>query len=329
MTATVTVVIAAYNAQASLARAIRSALEQPETSELIVVDDASGDETCTVAQEQADRDPRVQLIRQSENQGPAAARNRALDAATGDYIAVLDSDDVFLPGRLGLLLSCPSSEIVADNIAFVNDTTLGQALARDWSEISPVFNALDLVGFVRGNLRRPDVARGELGFLKPILSRAFLNAHKLRYDPALRLGEDYDLYVRMMLAGGRMSLTCKPGYAALVRAGSLSAQHGAAELTALHIALAAHLDAVEPASALQQAMQAHLREVRHKRDHRVFLDLRKEHGNRFALRFLFGAGDRARPVVRQVLRDKLNLSQEAGEAAPKDAPRLLLPPSDS
>ncbi len=324
MPVSVTVVIAAYNAEATVSRAIRSALAQPETAEVIVVDDASADGTCAAINHEAEADRRVRLIRQDTNQGPAAARNRAIDDATSDFVAVLDSDDVFLPGRLECLLSCDPIEMVADNIAFVKPGHLAMAVEQDWSVISPAFTPLDATGFVLGNLRKKGVSRGELGFLKPLLSRRFLEQHNLRYDPSLRLGEDYDLYVRMLLAGARMRLTRRPGYAAVVRGDSLSARHGADDLGSFFTALRAHLAMGPHSSNLTRAMQAHLTEVRRKHDHRVFLDLRRSQGGRAAIRYLLSARDRAWPVARQIARDKLGLDEMAGEAAPDHGVRLLL-----
>lgn len=321
----VTVIIAAYNAQDTLARAIRSALTEPETAEAIVVDDASRDETSAVARQEAQRDPRVKLIRLDINQGPGAARNRALDAATSAFVAVLDSDDLFLPGRLGRLLSCDGCEMVADNIAFVAPENLKEVIRQDWSGTQPTFSSLSAVKFVLGNLRKHSVARGELGFMKPIMSRTFLNRHNLRYNPSLRLGEDYDLYVRMLLEGARLKLTRSPGYVAVVRQTSLSAQHGAHELAYLHDRLKAHLSTEALPPDLACAMQAHLEEVRQKRDHRRFLDLRRAQGYWAALRYLSGAGNRFWPIAHQIACDKLSLSAMAGEAAPKNGIRLLLP----
>ncbi|WP_299078080.1 glycosyltransferase family 2 protein [uncultured Ruegeria sp.] len=324
MSASVTVIIAAFNAQDTVSRAIRSALAQPETAEVIVVDDASRDATCGVVADEAKRDPRVHLIQQETNHGPAAARNRALDVATSDYVAVLDSDDVFLPRRLAHLSSVKNCEMVADNIAFVTPENLSEATEQDWSVIDPKFAPLVAAEFVRGNLRNHGMSRGELGFLKPVLSRDFLEQNKLRYDPSLRLGEDYDLYVRMLLAGARMQLTRRPGYAAVVRSNSLSARHGASELAQLHIALQAHLDSRPQSSDLTRAMQQHLRDIRRKRDHRISLDLRREQGVWAAVRYLISARDRAWPVALQILRDKLNLSKTAADAAPEKGSRLLL-----
>ncbi len=330
MSACVTVIIAAYNAADTLSRAIQSALVQPETERVIVVDDASDDATCNVALAAADQDPRVHLIRQAVNQGPAAARNRALDTATSDYVAVLDSDDVFLPGRLGRLLDGPPAELIADNIAFALPQNLAEVRARNWSGIAPGFTRIGAAEFVQGNLRQKGVSRGELGFLKPILSRRFLDRHALRYDPALRLGEDYDLYVRMLLVGARMYLTRQPGYAAVVRPDSLSARHGTDALAQLYTALEAHLKLAEKngqmATDLSDALQAHLADTRHKRDHRQFLDMRRARGAWPALGFLFGAPDRAWPVACQIVRDKLGLAASAADAAPDQGARLLLPP---
>lgn len=321
----VSVIIAAHNAQRTLARAIRSALVEPETVEVIVVDDASDDDTRLVTMREAERDARVRLIPLDINGGPGAARNHALDAAIAPFIAILDSDDVFLPGRLGRLMTAKHAEIVADNIAFANESDLDRMIAQDWSAIGAEFNELSATEFVLGNLKRPGVARGELGFLKPILSRRFLERHKLRYDPALRLGEDYDLYTRMFLSGARMRLTRRPGYGAVVRANSLSAAHGADELSKLHDCLQSHLHTDDLSSPLRRAMKAHLDEVRRKRDHRVFLDLKRQVGSPAALRYLLGALNRPIPVALQVAKDKLSPAPRAGDAVSGDGIRLLLP----
>ncbi|MEL7213953.1 MAG: glycosyltransferase family 2 protein [Pseudomonadota bacterium] len=321
----VSVVIAAHNAQHTLARAIHSALTEPETVEVIVVDDASDDDTRLVTMREAERDARVRLIPLDVNGGPGAARNHALDVAIAPYVAILDSDDVFLPGRLNRLVRAQDAEIVADNIAFANEADLERMVARDWSAIEPVFKDLSATEFVRGNLKRPGVARGELGFLKPVLSQRFLDRHKLRYDPALRLGEDYDLYTRMFLAGARMRLTSRPGYGAVVRANSLSAVHGADELSQLHDRLEGHLGAGTLSASLSRAMRTHRDEVRRKRDHRVFLDLRKQVGNRAALRYLLGAFNRPFPITLQIAKDKLRRVPKAGDAVAGDGIRLLLP----
>jgi teichuronic acid biosynthesis glycosyltransferase TuaG len=67
---------------------------------MLIVDDCSRDDTVKVAQASAKEDPRIRVIRQEKNGGPAAARNRALSEARGDWVAFLDSDDLWLPEKL-------------------------------------------------------------------------------------------------------------------------------------------------------------------------------------------------------------------------------------
>ncbi|TIN53954.1 MAG: glycosyltransferase family 2 protein, partial [Mesorhizobium sp.] len=88
----VSFVIAAYNAEATLDRAIASAIAQKGVSvEIIVVDDKSRDATLDVAR--AYPGDIVRVVALANNRGPGGARNAGLDAARGRWIAVLDSDD--------------------------------------------------------------------------------------------------------------------------------------------------------------------------------------------------------------------------------------------
>jgi glycosyltransferase involved in cell wall biosynthesis len=92
----ISVMIGVYNCAPYLAEAIESALAQDyDPLELIVVDDGSDDGSGDVARSFA----QVRTIRQ-ENQGNGAARNTAVEAATGDLFAFLDADDRFTPGKL-------------------------------------------------------------------------------------------------------------------------------------------------------------------------------------------------------------------------------------
>ncbi len=93
------VVMAAYNASATIEAAIRSVLNQTRSDfELIVVDDGSTDETvATVHRFLSDR--RIRLLRQ-DNLGPSAARNTAIEAGHGRYLTILDSDDLLMPTYL-------------------------------------------------------------------------------------------------------------------------------------------------------------------------------------------------------------------------------------
>jgi len=97
----VSIVTPAYNATRFIARTIGSVRDQTYTNwEMIIVDDCSRDDTASQVEAIAAEDPRIRLIKQSQNGGPAMARETALKAASGRYIAFLDSDDMWLPEKL-------------------------------------------------------------------------------------------------------------------------------------------------------------------------------------------------------------------------------------
>lgn len=96
---TVSVIIPTYNREETISRSVDSVLAQTfDDFELIVVDDASTDNTATVM-DQYDA-PRVQFVSHDENRGGSAARNTGINHAEGEYIAFLDSDDEWKPTKL-------------------------------------------------------------------------------------------------------------------------------------------------------------------------------------------------------------------------------------
>lgn len=97
---TVTVVIPAFNAARHVTAAIDSVLQQTQAGvEIIVVDDASMDNTCDVVQPYVERG-QVKLVRHMHNKGVSGARNTAIRNGSGRYIAFLDADDLWLPHHL-------------------------------------------------------------------------------------------------------------------------------------------------------------------------------------------------------------------------------------
>ncbi|MDE2485976.1 MAG: glycosyltransferase family 2 protein [Alphaproteobacteria bacterium] len=204
----VSVVTANFNGARHLPAAIRSILEQTLANlELIVVDDASSDESAEIIQSAAVGDPRVRLIVQPQNAGPGAARNRGLAAATGRYIAVFDSDDLMAPDRLQRLVARAESDqadIVADNLLAFDDAApeadrpfLPAASFREARWVG----AAELIASSRMYSRHPG-----LGYVKPLIGAAALRTAGVRYDETLRIGEDYDFLLRLLAKGLRLRL---------------------------------------------------------------------------------------------------------------------------
>lgn len=106
MSKSVSVIIPAFNVASCISTAIHSALSQSLAPlEIIVVDDASTDDTASIVADIARDHRTVRLIQMPLNRGAAAARNVGLENCSSDWIAILDSDDRYLPQRLAYLVA--------------------------------------------------------------------------------------------------------------------------------------------------------------------------------------------------------------------------------
>jgi len=119
----VTIITPTYHSEYTISETINSVLEQSLTNwEMIIVDDYSSDFTVDVVQSYVDQDSRIKLIKLPEHSGAAVARNKAIRAAKGRYIAFLDSDDFWVPEKLEKQLAfmektgCPFSFAAYDKI---------------------------------------------------------------------------------------------------------------------------------------------------------------------------------------------------------------------
>ncbi|HYE07498.1 MAG TPA: glycosyltransferase family 2 protein [Planctomycetota bacterium] len=208
----VSVVVAARDVRPYLRDAVRSALDQAVPVEVLVIDDGSHDGTGEVAL--ALGDPRVLVLRHPTARGPSASRNRAIAMARGEWIAPLDADDAFMPGRLAQLMRSPAAtwaDVIADDVAYVphgsaepRATLLGQLSGSGRTlAVDPVrFAATHRFG-------RPGL---HLGMAKPLIRRAFLRDHAIAYDERALFFEDFWLYLDCLLAGARFAVVPEPGY---------------------------------------------------------------------------------------------------------------------
>jgi glycosyltransferase involved in cell wall biosynthesis len=178
----VTAVIAAYNREDTVTRAIRSIQAQRYTvAEVIVVDDASADRTAEVA-----RAAGARVVTLEANAGAATARNHGIQAATQPWIAFLDSDDEWLPSHLETLW--PHAEgfaLITGASRVVNDDT-GETTVSGVSRRRELATPLPLV--------YPDNFVSSGGVL---VSRAALTAAG-GFDESLRFSEDFDLWLRVL-----------------------------------------------------------------------------------------------------------------------------------
>lgn len=217
----VSILVPAFNATAFIAEALDSACRQTLAEiEILVIDDASTDDTAAVVTRLAARDPRIRLVRQSTNGGPSVARNRGLAEARGRWIALLDADDAYEPTRLTNLVALAErsgADLCGDNLLLVPEARTMIPPAILGAE-----RPLDFTEFIRRNVADRAYPGMNFGFLKPIIRRAFLAQHAIRYDERVRFAEDFALYADCFRAGGRWWMSPAPTYHYRVRADSLT-----------------------------------------------------------------------------------------------------------
>lgn len=217
----VSVIIAAYNVERYIERAARSALEQRNVDvEVIVIDDASSDNTVAIVETM--KDQRIKLLRMATNEGPSAARNAGLAVATGSWIAILDGDDAFAPDRLNRCLTLAyktKADIVVDNLEVHREADGKRYPMFDVRYIERR-TSIDLAEFIRRNVSL--MGGMSLGYMKPLISTSFLRKKQLSYDPDIRIGEDYLLLAEALALGAKCVIDPNAGYLYTARVSSIS-----------------------------------------------------------------------------------------------------------
>ncbi|GAA0307785.1 glycosyltransferase family 2 protein [Halarchaeum salinum] len=205
----VSVVIPAYRRADVLPRAIDSALAQTMGDlEVIVVDDGSPDDTEAVVR--AYDDPRVRSVAHETNRGVSAARNTGIDAARGDYVAFLDSDDEWLPRKLERQLATLDERGEGWIGVYCDYATVGGGLGAR------------LAALVSARVFRADAPReGGRELAASLLSmRVFMGPGStllvardvlrgIAFDEGLAIYEDWDLVLRL-LARGNLAFVDEP-----------------------------------------------------------------------------------------------------------------------
>lgn len=187
----VSVNIPLYNRASYIHDCIQSVLNQTYNDfEIVVLDDGSTDQSAAIVQ--AFNDPRIRYFKNDTNRGISYTRNKLVSLSRGEYIAVLDSDDLAEPERLKLQLNAfqhdPNLSIVSGCVEVMNEQS--ESLGKVW-----------------GLALNPEECRSKLPFMNAILhssvmaKKSFLETFP--YDAAYRSCEDYDVWLRGSSAGHR------------------------------------------------------------------------------------------------------------------------------
>ena len=181
----VSVIIATQNRPLLLQRALNSVLSQTyKNLEVIVVDDASNDDTKTVVEEFMQKDSRIKYLKNSTVMGANFSRNRGIKEAGGEYIAGLDDDDEFLPKRIELLMQNyePAYSFITSNNELVFDN-------ESRATHMPSIITLDHMLYENTAMNQGLIKKSRL-----------LEAGM--FDENLSACQDYDLWMRLILKFG-------------------------------------------------------------------------------------------------------------------------------
>lgn len=192
----VSVIMPAYNAGRFLEAAIRSVMAQTVTDwELLVLDDGSSDDTLSIAWRLAREDCRISVLPNEHNMGVAKTRNRGFDLCRGEYVALLDSDDVWLPHKLERQLrrmEQTGADLCYCSYAIVDAN--GEKSRPDY--LVPPQTDFD-------KLLRENV----IGCSTVVLSRKVIDNHRFETD---FYHEDYVLWLKLLRSGFRAAGCTEP-----------------------------------------------------------------------------------------------------------------------
>lgn len=209
---TISVIIPAHNAAATIERTLQSVADQSSSRwQVVVVDDGSTDETADVVRAWAARDPRVTMTQQAQA-GVSAARNRGVREASGRWVLFLDADDIVRPGYFAAALAMLDADARLDGVRCRWSYESSSGLHTVMS---------DLLSEPGATLRSVGVRTCPLAIHACILDRALVDSVG-GFDPALAVGEDWDLWNRVGRADVRLGVLDEPYAVYVLRAASAS-----------------------------------------------------------------------------------------------------------
>ena len=182
----ISVIIPTHNRADLLPRAIKSVQDQTRAvDEIIVVSDGSTDNTEETVKKIAEQDSRIQLIAYYPGHNGNYARNRGIEAATGEFIAFLDDDDEWLPRKTELQMQL-----------FEKDPDVGLVYSSQNCIYSDTGITYQTQPMWRGDLSKRIFIRGEMGTPSQVMVRKAVLDQTGLFDLNLEALQDYDLWIR-------------------------------------------------------------------------------------------------------------------------------------
>lgn len=192
----ISIIMPSFNSAGTISETLDSILNQSYPNwELLITDDCSTDNTVSIVEAYAMRDPRIKIFSNSINSGAAVSRNNSIKNASGEYIAFLDSDDLWLPQKLSKQYSFMSEKNVDFSFTayeLINDSGVrfGKKVDLQGDDLS--FDYSDM-------LRK----KATLGCSTVMLRKAAFTDCKM---PLIRTGQDYALWLKLLKQGKKAFL---------------------------------------------------------------------------------------------------------------------------
>ncbi|MCJ7658159.1 MAG: glycosyltransferase family 2 protein [Anaerolineales bacterium] len=185
----ISVIMPVYNTEKYVSQAIESILIQTYRDlELIIIDDASTDDSLKILRSYEKRDPRIRILTNDSNQGISRARNLGLQLARGEYIAVMDSDDISLPDRfekqIDYLTANPHVGVVGTNYTLVHENGIAHRTSKLVESSSQIWWMMFFSSAV--------------AHATAMMRRSIFIDKKIKYDERYSCAVDYDLFFQIM-----------------------------------------------------------------------------------------------------------------------------------
>ena len=198
----ISVIIPAFNCEATIGRCLQSLIDQTlfKNLEILVIDDGSTDRTCEIVESFAIQNTEIHLVKQT-NSGPAAARNRGLDRARGEFFSFVDSDDYVDIDYFEKMLSYADETVAIVNAEANRVSTDGSVVPFPQRELFKTWPSTILTVFFSQ-------------YSHEVVWACLYRTPKMknRFETDLTIGEDTVFYHRRLVAAGGCRYTDYAGY---------------------------------------------------------------------------------------------------------------------
>ncbi len=201
----ISVIIPVYNAALFLEKAVHSALALEEVKEVLLIEDASSDDSLAVCKKLISENPQIKLFQHSDkgNHGAGASRNLGLEKATQDFIAFLDADDYYLPNRFDAEEELFKNEKIEGVFNAIGTEFLTEKGKEEFQEKFKSGNLTTVKHHAKGE----EVFYGLLGLNKDFgtffhlngltIRKESINKNHLKFNEKLRVHQDSDFIIKL------------------------------------------------------------------------------------------------------------------------------------